>query len=92
MGRLGLARSRYDNKKARLWGRAGMSDFKVFRRFFAAICYDFIFDLLAFVEASQTGLLNSRDVNENVFTACIGLDEAESLRAVEPLHGACSHL
>src|SRR3546814_340880 len=40
-------------------------------------------DLLAFVEAAQSGALDGRDVDEYVRAAIVRLDEAETLRAVD---------
>src|SRR4051812_40486539 len=48
-------------------------------------------DLLAFVERAEARTLDGRDVHENVVAAVVGLDEAEALSGVEPLHGAGSH-
>jgi hypothetical protein len=31
-------------------------------------------------------------MGEEILAAAIGRDEAEALRIVEPLHGACSHV
>jgi len=72
--------------------RARISNFQVLCRLFAAVGHDLIFDLLTLIETSQACLLNSRDMHEHVLPARIGLDEAVPLRAVEPLHGAFSHL
>src|SRR5690606_15911183 len=45
-----------------------------------------------FIEALQARLLNRGDVDENVLTAAIGLDEAETLGGVEPLDRAGRHI
>jgi hypothetical protein len=56
-----------------------------------AVLDDLIADLLAFVEPLHAGALDSRDMDENVLAAIIGLDEAEALGTVEPFHCACRH-
>src|SRR6056297_272400 len=48
-------------------------------------------DLLVVGEAGQARALDGGDVDEDVLTALIGLDEAKALGGVEPFHGASSH-
>ena len=62
------------------------SGLEIDRRFPAPFRLKFIADLLAFIEAMQTRTLNRADVDENVLAAAIGLNEAKSLRGIEPLH------
>jgi len=57
-------------------------------RLAATIDLDFEFDLVAFVEAGQTGTLDGADVHEGVGLAVLTRDEAEALGRVEELHGA----
>jgi hypothetical protein len=57
----------------------------------AAVSGQLIADLLTFIEAAKTSLLDSADVDENVLAAIVGLDEAEALLTVEPFHYAGSH-
>src|SRR6186713_2179349 len=57
----------------------------------AAICHDFVGDLLAFTKRSKTGTLDSTDVHEHVIAAVIRLDEAIALGCVKPLHGSHAH-
>jgi hypothetical protein len=57
----------------------------------AAIRDDLVGDLLALIEAAQAGALNGADVNENVRSTSVRLDETKALLAVEPLDGACIH-
>jgi hypothetical protein len=66
---------------------------EVVRRGFAclAIGYNFVRDLLSLVEAVHPGAFDGADVNENILTAVIRLDEAKSFLAVEPLHGSLRH-
>jgi len=52
---------------------------------------ELIGDLLAVLEVAHASALNSRDVNENVCSAVIRLNEAEALGCVEPLNGTCAH-
>src|SRR5437879_13627404 len=54
----------------------------------AAICHDFVGDLLAFTQRSEAGTLDSADVHEHVIAAGIRLDEAIALGCVKPLHGS----
>lgn len=48
---------------------------------------DFEAQPLPFGESGHPGTLHGGDVDEDVLAAVVGLDEAESLRGVEPLHG-----
>ena len=57
----------------------------------AAIFLDFVGDLLTFHETANAGALNSRDVDENVLAALIGLNEAVAFLIIEPLNGAGFH-
>jgi hypothetical protein len=58
----------------------------------AAILDDLVAHFLAFAQITQAGALDRADVNENVRAAAIiGLDEAETLLAIKPFHGAGSH-
>jgi len=70
---------------------ANLSHLEIFRRFLAAICDDFVLNVLAFVEGAQSGALNGRDVNEHILATALRLDKAIALGRVEPLHSACSH-
>src|SRR3954465_2095356 len=57
----------------------------------AAICHDFVGDLLAFTKRSKTGTLDSADVHEHVIAAVIRLAGALALGSVKPLHGSHAH-
>jgi hypothetical protein len=56
----------------------------------AAVLGDLVAHLLAFAQIAETGALDSADVNENVRTAIIGLDESEALLTIEPFHSSGS--
>src|SRR5262249_13161838 len=64
---------------------------EVHRRVPSALALDFVGDLLTFVEAGQTCPLDGAYVDEHILAAAVGLNEAESLGGVEPLHCAFSH-
>src|SRR5690606_20974220 len=57
----------------------------------ATVALDFVGNLLVFVQAAQAGLLDGRDVDEDVLAAVIRLDEAVALGGVEPFYSAGSH-
>ena len=57
----------------------------------AAVCNQFVGDLLAFIQALKTGPLDGGDVHESILAAVVGLDEAETLGRIEPLHSAGRH-
>jgi len=48
-------------------------------------------DLLTFAEIAHSGALDSADVDENVLTAIIRLDEAKTLGRIKPLNCAGRH-
>lgn len=48
-------------------------------------------DLLAFFQTAKAGTLNSRDVNEGVCAAVIGLNKAVAFGGIEPFYGARGH-
>src|SRR5690606_11585617 len=56
-----------------------------------AILLDLIADLLAIGEGRETRAFDSRNVNENVLTAVIGLNETKTLSAIEPLYRSSRH-
>src|SRR5207245_3956743 len=47
--------------------------------------------LLAFVQGGQAGLLHRRDMHEHVLRTIVCLNEAKTLRCVEPLHFSVWH-
>src|SRR5262245_53365757 len=49
-------------------------------------------DLLSFVETAHPRAFNSADMNKDVFSALIRLNEAEALLAIEPFNGAVRHV
>src|SRR4051812_16022206 len=49
-------------------------------------------ELLALIERAQTSAFNGADVNENVGSAVVGLNEAKTLGRVEPLNCSGSHV
>ena len=53
---------------------------------FAAVADHVVGDLVAFSQAVQAGLLNSRDMDEHVLAAGVRRDEAVTLRRVEKFH------
>ena len=57
----------------------------------AAICDDFVADLLTFTQRSKSGALNGADVHEDILAAIVRLDEAKAFLAVEPLYGSLRH-
>jgi len=48
-------------------------------------------DFLSLIEAAHTGAFNRADMNEDVIATVGGLNEAEALLAVKPLHNSCAH-
>jgi hypothetical protein len=60
--------------------------------FFAAVGHDVVFDLCPFGNRTQSSALNSRDVQEDILSAAVRLNEAVSLGRVEPFNSACGHL
>src|SRR5882757_4466182 len=57
----------------------------------ALVALKLVRDLLTFVQRAEARTFDGRDVHEDVVAAVIGLDEAEALGGVEPLHGTASH-
>src|SRR5882724_8333153 len=57
----------------------------------ALVGHHLVGNLLALVQAVQTGALNRADVNKYVRPAGGRLNEAEALLGVEPFHSTCSH-
>src|SRR5207302_7239085 len=47
--------------------------------------------LLALVQIADTGTLDRRDMNKHILRTVLGLNEAVTLRWVEPLHGSNRH-
>src|SRR3954471_16110834 len=53
--------------------------------------FELVTDFLIFVERAQSGSFHGRDVDEYVFRAVIGLNEAIALLGVEPLYCSVRH-
>src|ERR687886_1096051 len=73
----------------RAWAASG--GLEVRRRLLAALGHHLVGDLLVLVQGLQPRGLHGGDVDEHVLAAVLGLDEAEALVGVEPLHGAGGH-
>jgi hypothetical protein len=58
----------------------------------AAVLLNLILHLLAVSEGRKTRAFNGGDVDENILTAIVGLNESKALGAVEPLHGTSRHM
>ena len=43
------------------------------------------------VQAAETCTLDGADVNKDILSAAIRLNESEALLGIEPLYGTCSH-
>jgi hypothetical protein len=56
-----------------------------------AVLLDLEVDLLAFRQALHPGALDGGDVDENVRSAGVRLDEAKAFGGVEPLYGSSCH-
>ncbi len=68
-----------------------VNSLQVGRRGLSAVSHDLVADLLSFVEGVLTCLLDRRDVDENIFSTIVRLDEAEALRRVEPFNSTSRH-
>jgi hypothetical protein len=55
------------------------------------VCDDVERYLLAFIQALHASAFNGADMNEDVLTAVLWLNEAETFLAVKPLHGSRMH-
>jgi hypothetical protein len=56
-----------------------------------AVANDLVRDLLTFRQGGHAGTFDSGNMNENVSCAIIGLNEAKTLGAIEPLYGTSIH-
>lgn len=56
------------------------------------VALDFEPNLLPLPEGSETASFDCRDVDEDVSSAVVRLDEAEALLPVEPFHSADLHI
>ena len=65
---------------------------QIFRRFLAAVRDDIERHLGAIRQAVQAGLLDGRNMDENVLAAAIRRDEAITLLAVKPFHCPARHV
>src|SRR5438094_2417864 len=57
----------------------------------AAVRHDFEAKLLTLFQAGQASAFNRADMNEDVVAVVVGLDETETLLAVEPFYSAHGH-
>src|SRR5262245_1757635 len=68
-----------------------LADLEVFCRLLATVADDFILNGLPFIERTQAGPLDRRNMNKHILAATLGLNESIALGRIEPLHGACGH-
>ena len=66
---------------------ASDSGLEVDRGFLAPLDLNVVADLLAFIQAVQSGPLDRADVDEDILAARVGLDESVAFGGVEPLDG-----
>src|SRR6266566_7918322 len=67
------------------------TDLDVLGRLLTKISDDLIFDSLTLIERTKAGTFDSRDMDEHVSAAVLGLNESIALRRVEPFDSAGSH-
>src|SRR5258708_40260805 len=65
---------------------------EVFRRFLAPVSNHLVAHFGALIEVAEPSLLDSRDVDEYVLAAGVGLNKSEALRWIEPFHCTCRHV
>ena len=67
------------------------TDFDVLGRLLTTITDNLIFDSLTLIERTKAGTFDSRDMDEHISAAVLGLNESIALRRVEPFDSAGSH-
>src|SRR5215475_11874364 len=67
------------------------TDFDVLGRLLTTITDNFIFDRLPLIERTKADTFDSRDMDEHISAAVLGLNESIALRRVEPFDSAGSH-
>jgi hypothetical protein len=67
------------------------TDLDVFGRLFTTITDNFIFDRLTVIERTKAGTFDSRDMDEHVSAAVLGLNESTALSRVEPFDSPGRH-
>src|SRR5262245_45976224 len=67
------------------------TDLDVLGRLLTTISDDLIFDSLTLIQRTKAGTFDSRDMDEHVSAAVLGLNESIALRRVEPFDSAGSH-
>jgi hypothetical protein len=66
-------------------------DLEVARGGFAALAHNVELDLLPIIESAESGAFDSRDMNKNVLSATLGLDESVTFGRIEPFHFSGRH-
>jgi len=61
-------------------------------RCFALVRDVLVFDDLPLIETAETGALDCRDVDKDIFAAALRLNESIPFLRIEPRHGAFRHL
>ena len=69
-------------------GRHRSLHLEIFGRRFAPAFDLFVLDFLALIQGAQTGLLDRRDMYENIFAAALRCNKPVTFGRVEPFHGA----
>src|SRR3954469_15459407 len=70
---------------------AASAYFEILSGFLAAVADDFVLNGLTLVKGAQPSALDGGDVDENVLTAALRLDEPVALGGVEPFHCSGGH-
>ena len=76
------------------WGGAlrGHNDLRRRQLARTSILFELVVDLVALIEAVEAGLIEGRDVNEDIRSAIVRLNEAKTLSRVEPLDCTARHI
>src|SRR5258707_12764870 len=69
-----------------------LADSKIFRGGLAPVFLLFVAHLGTLIEGVQAGPLYSRDMDEYILAAAVGLNKSKSLCRVEPLHSTSRHI
>lgn len=65
---------------------------QVFCRSFSLICHFLVAHFVTLIQAAEASSFDRGDVHENILAAVVRLNEAETLRWIEPLNGTYSHV
>ena len=77
--------------KGRPFAASSALNLQIFRRCLSLVRDFLVLDNLTLIETAEAGSLDSRDMDEHVFSAALRLNKSVTFLSIEPLHRTARH-